>query len=106
MHPAVGALERVEEKAFDLVVAFHGGHEGTMAQRFELTVTGFVQALVAQGFAIAAAIGDAQAAVSPQTVSSRKAMRGLNVSIIGMGVNGGDTRYFFKLFNFRIVAAQ
>ena len=59
MHPAMGTLERVEKKAFDLVVAFHGAHKSAMAQSFELADTGFIQPLVAQGFAIAGAIGDA-----------------------------------------------
>ncbi len=58
MLQVMGALQRVEVKAFDLIVAFHGGYKGAIAYGFELTDTGFVQPFEAQGFAIAAAIGD------------------------------------------------
>ncbi len=58
MLAVMGALQRVEIKAFDLIVAFDGAEKGAIAYGFELTDTGFVQALVAQGFAIAGAVGD------------------------------------------------
>ena len=31
MHPVMGSLQRVEVKAFDLIVAFLGDHKGPMA---------------------------------------------------------------------------
>ena len=58
MLAVMGALQRVEVKASDLIVTFHGAEKGAIADRFELTDTGFVQPFEAQGFAITAAIGD------------------------------------------------
>ncbi len=58
MLPVMGALQRVEVKAFDLIVAFHGAQKDAIASSFELTNAGFVQSFVAQGFAIAGAISD------------------------------------------------
>jgi hypothetical protein len=49
MGPVKGALQRVEVKAFDLIVAFHGAEKGAIAWRFELIDTGFAQPFVAQG---------------------------------------------------------
>ena len=61
----MGRLQRFEIKAFDLVVGFHGADKRTIAYGFELSDAGFIQAFEAQGFAVAAAIGDPDAAVFP-----------------------------------------
>ena len=58
MLAVMGALQRVVVKASDLIVTFHSAEKGAIADRFELTDTGFVYPFIAQGFAIAGAIGD------------------------------------------------
>ena len=58
MGPVMSALQRVEVKAFDLIVAFHGAEKGAITDSFEFIDAGFVQPFVAPGFTIAGAIGD------------------------------------------------
>ena len=81
MNLVMRPCQRLLIQTLDLVIPAHAGNEAAMAYGLQLPYAGSVQSLIAQRFAIAAALGNPQSAVAIELPLGHKPMRSLNEHI-------------------------